>query len=447
MSDPELPNPDGADYSPAVPLEISAEKAREVDDILQKFAETAELDTALVVHSSGCLVSGISSEADVTVDVISALVASASGALKALGQELKEFGELESFHQGDDRSIYFKALPRDFVLVGVSSATVPVGLVREAARQNVDELIGVLEDLPEPVQVEIVEPTKERQPLRAAIPPAAVAAQTPSLELIPVEKTNEAVESELDSSTPELEAEVEEAPAPDPEEEKEPTEVIELLGGDEPEIVIDGVDFPFETVEDEADEEEDLSDEVVSEESEAESIEEEEPLDEREVFNVGGVVTGSIFEVEEDEADDDGGDVPASIFEEDPEEEIEEVESLSREEAEEVSPGLPENIFEVDDEEDSDSEEVPEYAPFEIDLEDDDEEDAPSFELDEEDAAEEEEISLEAEQKSEGDDEESTAVEEAEAVDDEPREPDEEETEEAESEEEEEVRSSGPFYF
>ncbi|MDF1850193.1 MAG: hypothetical protein P1U85_05110 [Verrucomicrobiales bacterium] len=432
MSDPELPNPDGADYSPAVPLEISAEKAREVDDILQKFAETAELDTALVVHSSGCLVSGISSEADVTVDVISALVASASGALKALGQELKEFGELESFHQGDDRSIYFKALPRDFVLVGVSSATVPVGLVREAARQNVDELIGVLEDLPEPVQVEIVEPTKERQPLRAAIPPAAVAAQTPSLELIPVEKTNEAVESELDSSTPELEAEVEEAPAPDPEEEKEPTEVIELLGGDEPEIVIDGVDSPFETVEDEADEEEDLSDEVVSEESEAESIEEEEPLDEREVFNVGGVVTGSIFEVEEDEADDDGGDVPASIFEEDPEEEIEEVESLSREEAEEVSPGLPENIFEVDDEEDSDSEEVPEYAPFEIDLEDEEEE---------------EEISLEEEQKSEGDDEESTAADEAEAVDDEPSEPDEEETEEAEPEEEEEVRSSGPFYF
>ena len=82
---PESPeSTDRKDISPAIPLEISAELAASVDELLLDFAEGAEKETALVVERSGALVSGISAEAEVMVDIISALDAGASAAMNAL---------------------------------------------------------------------------------------------------------------------------------------------------------------------------------------------------------------------------------------------------------------------------------------------------------------------------------------------------------------------------
>ena len=75
------------DITAAVPLEISAELAEGVENLLRELAEDAGLSTALVVDRSGALVAGISSEEEVTVEVISALVAGASGAVRALVEQ------------------------------------------------------------------------------------------------------------------------------------------------------------------------------------------------------------------------------------------------------------------------------------------------------------------------------------------------------------------------
>jgi hypothetical protein len=87
-----------ADFTAALPLDISEETASRSDDLLREFAEEAGLDTALIVDRSGALVAGISAEAEVTVEVISALVAGASGAMRALVAQLGESGAMESLH-------------------------------------------------------------------------------------------------------------------------------------------------------------------------------------------------------------------------------------------------------------------------------------------------------------------------------------------------------------
>ena len=112
----EEPEQNEVDHSPAVPLEITAELAAQVDEQLRDFAEDAELETALVVDQSGAVVSGISSEEEVTIEVISALVAGASGAMRALVSELGETGGIESFHQGENRVVYLSEIVHRFVL-------------------------------------------------------------------------------------------------------------------------------------------------------------------------------------------------------------------------------------------------------------------------------------------------------------------------------------------
>ena len=62
--------------------------------------------------------SGISSEEEVTIEVISALVAGACGAMRALVSELGETGGIESFHQGENRVVYLSEIIHRFVLVG-----------------------------------------------------------------------------------------------------------------------------------------------------------------------------------------------------------------------------------------------------------------------------------------------------------------------------------------
>ena len=88
------------DVSTAIPLEIDEETAARADDILREFAEDAGLETALIVDRSGALVSGISAEENVSVEIISALVAGASGAMRALVLRLGETGAIESLHIG-----------------------------------------------------------------------------------------------------------------------------------------------------------------------------------------------------------------------------------------------------------------------------------------------------------------------------------------------------------
>ena len=147
MEPSESPKGDDGDFTPAVPLEIGQEIASQADDLLRDFAEDAGLETALVVDRGGALVAGVS-EADVSVEVISALVAGASGAMRALVRELGETGEIESFHQGGDRVVYLRELMERFVLVGVASSPLPLGIVREKANQVREPMGELLKDVP-----------------------------------------------------------------------------------------------------------------------------------------------------------------------------------------------------------------------------------------------------------------------------------------------------------
>jgi predicted regulator of Ras-like GTPase activity (Roadblock/LC7/MglB family) len=129
----EIESPDEADYTAAVPLEIDEETATRADDLLREFAEDAGLETALVVDRSGALVAGISAEAEVTIEVISALVAGASGAMRALVSRLGETGAVESLHLGGNRLVYLKEIVNRFILVAVAEVSRPAGLVRQKA--------------------------------------------------------------------------------------------------------------------------------------------------------------------------------------------------------------------------------------------------------------------------------------------------------------------------
>lgn len=136
-----------ADFTAALPLDISEETASRSDDLLREFAEEAGLDTALIVDRSGALVAGISAEAEVTVEVISALVAGASGAMRALVAQLGESGAMESLHLGGNRLIYLKETVHRFILVAVAESARPAGIVRQQALAIEGRLADLLRDV------------------------------------------------------------------------------------------------------------------------------------------------------------------------------------------------------------------------------------------------------------------------------------------------------------
>jgi predicted regulator of Ras-like GTPase activity (Roadblock/LC7/MglB family) len=210
-----------ADFTAAMSLEISEETASRTDDLLREFAEEAGLDTALVVDRSGALVAGISAEAEVTVEVISALVAGASGAMRALVAQLGETGAMESLHLGGNRLIYLKETVHRFILVAVAEAARPAGLVRQQALAIEARLAELLREVrpadppppaasTSPVVRSLRDTVRERAALRQAVP-------VPVLPTAPVEAGPEPV-FELDAGDDEeeepeeLEAEFENTP-------------------------------------------------------------------------------------------------------------------------------------------------------------------------------------------------------------------------------------------
>lgn len=283
----------GVDISPAVPLEISADLAARVDAILQDFAEGAELETALVVERSGALVSGISSEAEVMVDVISALVAGASAAMNALVRELGSTGNIESFHQSEARAVYLAEIMDGFVLVGVSTVPVPVGVIREKARRIRPALVDLLQEVEIPAP-----PSLGSAPRKFSLRDAALVKYPGMFGPGAVSKAAEDVESaemptlpgddesshggaaepvpagmvpagmEESTGVEEAGGSIFEAVDEDEDEEffipdatpPEPTEVIEFLRDEGPGIVIEDasgavIDSPFEAEDDYGDEE------------------------------------------------------------------------------------------------------------------------------------------------------------------------------------------------
>lgn len=146
--------PTDTDASPLLTLEIRPELATEIEDLLGIFADQCELDTALVVARSGALAAGISIENGVTIQAVAALVAQVGGHARTLAQELKNRAPLESLFFGEDRSLYIRELDERFFLVAVSSATVPVGVVRAASGPLAEELlpmlVGILVPIPLP---------------------------------------------------------------------------------------------------------------------------------------------------------------------------------------------------------------------------------------------------------------------------------------------------------
>ncbi len=270
--DSELPG-DEADFTAAVPLEIDEETAARTDDLLREFAEDAGLETALVVDRSGALVAGISSEADVTVEIISALVAGASGAMRALVARLGETGAVESLHFGGNRLVYLKETVHRFILVAVAETSRPAGLVRQKAHSIEDALAAVLGEIrpavpspepPAPPSKSLRDVARERAAQRvASLPPEL----EPDLELAPeILPLSDGLEDSefLFDPEPDWEeafaaldlrhelAEEESEPA----EPGEPKEVHEPIDFGEPEIVIEPsipsstldlpVDSPFE---------------------------------------------------------------------------------------------------------------------------------------------------------------------------------------------------------
>jgi predicted regulator of Ras-like GTPase activity (Roadblock/LC7/MglB family) len=257
MESKDSSSPESGDYPAALPLEISQVVASRADDLLREFAEDSGLETALIVDRSGALVAGISAEAEVTVEVISALVAGASGAMRALVSQLGETGAMESLHLGGDRMIYLREIVNGFILVGVSDATRPAGLVRSKAHAIEGELTKLLHDI-RPAGVPLPPPTlagsssgslPEVAMSRDAqgLAPLGEEAETelgvgpdpkiPRVESLPF--ANEKEEEEL-----EIEPIFESDPDPDPEDivratPVEPREILEPLDFGEAEIVIE----------------------------------------------------------------------------------------------------------------------------------------------------------------------------------------------------------------
>ncbi|NLT71463.1 MAG: hypothetical protein GXX91_12325 [Verrucomicrobiaceae bacterium] len=242
-------SPESEEYAAALPLEISHEVASRADDLLREFAEDSGLETALIVDRSGALVAGISAEEEVTVEVISALVAGASGAMRALVSRLGETGALESLHLGGDRLVYLREIVNRFILVGVSEATRPAGLVRNKARHIEGELAGLLHDI-RPAEV----------PLPAAVGTGLgsvreAARQRAARDLLDSEakpEREQEQEQEIESGAESLsESEPELAPEDPVSSAKrpisEPRGILEPLDFGEPEIVIEpSVPLPAE---------------------------------------------------------------------------------------------------------------------------------------------------------------------------------------------------------
>lgn len=197
MENSESNSPESGNYAAAMPLEVSPEVASRADDLLREFAEDSGLETALIVDRSGALVAGISAEEEVTVDVISALVAGASGAMRALVSRLGETGAMESLHLGGDRLIYLREIVNQFILVGVSDGTRPAGLVRSKARHIEGELTGLLRDV-RPAEVPLPAPTET-----ASRPVREVALRRAAERLLESESESEWRESGLARTSPE----------------------------------------------------------------------------------------------------------------------------------------------------------------------------------------------------------------------------------------------------
>lgn len=260
------------DDSPANALEIDETTAAAAEDLMRSFAEEAELETVLLVDWSGALVAGISAEPEVTVELISALVAGASGAMRALVARLGGSGALESLHLGGDRLIYLKELAGRFVLVAASDASRPPGIVRRGALAIEGALAEIVKDIRLPAVESgeagpAVSPArslrqlaKERAARRAADLPSA--AQETEAEPFPAEPLEEPPvpcdeEPSFEETFETLEfgeaAELEETPGVP----SEPKEILEPIDFDEPEILIESssaalaINSPFEAVEEE----------------------------------------------------------------------------------------------------------------------------------------------------------------------------------------------------
>ena len=335
-----------ADFTPAEPLEISLEVAEQADELLRELAEDAGLDTALIVDQNGTLVTGISAEENVTVDLISALVAGASGAMKTLVRELGETGEIESLHQGSERSVYLREIVGRFFLVGVAEASLPVGLTREKSNQmrgRFAELLNFAKPTDFTEKEELAESAVMPQTLReVAIARAAERAARDPVEdeddpLVDDENDfsdlgkltaavvegskssgDESSAAEEDSifELEEDEAEIEEKE----EEQRDPTEVIEPLELDETEIFIEPEKeesvvpetivlkegAPVESIfELEADEVEEEEDEVIKAVDEGSAVE----IDDEEDFS-------GIFEVDSD-SDEEESDLVSELGDDD----------------------------------------------------------------------------------------------------------------------------------
>ncbi len=246
-------SPESGEYAAALPLEISHEVASRADDLLREFAEDSGLETALIVDRSGALVAGISAEEEVTVEVISALVAGASGAMRALVSRLGETGAMESLHLGGDRLIYLREIVNRFILVGVSEANRPAGLVRNKARHIEGELAGLLHDI-RPAEVPLpgsvgkgLGSVREAALRRAArdirdSDSDSDSDAEPESAAEPAQKQESAPEAEPPTE-PEVEAPLSSAARPP----REPRGILEPLDFGEPEIVIEpSVPLPTE---------------------------------------------------------------------------------------------------------------------------------------------------------------------------------------------------------
>jgi predicted regulator of Ras-like GTPase activity (Roadblock/LC7/MglB family) len=245
----EIESPDEADYTAAVPLEIDEETATRADDLLREFAEDAGLETALVVDRSGALVAGISAEAEVTVEVISALVAGASGAMRALVSRLGETGAVESLHLGGNRLVYLKEIVNRFILVAVAEVSRPAGLVRQKAlaiNSRIEELLRDVRSAE--VVTPPVPPAKSLRAIareRAAQREAELAAASAASVLLP-EIDEDSIRVEETEAVQFEEIVVAEFPEEVPEEES--FETLELTSEmepvDEPEAVDETPEYP-----------------------------------------------------------------------------------------------------------------------------------------------------------------------------------------------------------
>ncbi|MBN1318529.1 MAG: roadblock/LC7 domain-containing protein [Anaerolineales bacterium] len=127
-------------------LDFTSTQLEQIEDFLHQLSWETEAQCVLLADVTGQLISVIG-KVDMNTAVLSAL---AAGNLAATKEMARLVGEPARFklllHEGEKRSVYLSDVGAELVLITVFDNRIPIGLVRLATQQTVQQLEQVVEE-------------------------------------------------------------------------------------------------------------------------------------------------------------------------------------------------------------------------------------------------------------------------------------------------------------